>query len=174
MTMKTISLMLLAVLAGGCSGVSGTRSDPATGLAVKSNGLTYRSAQLIVDGVRFKSRDIAYGKDIVLQYSGVKGFIMDRERVFPGASVRVLAQDGTETFGNRDVFAAYTIVGTTPSLASVVLVTLTVGKPMMIGQEYLWEVRVWDKRGPGEIVSEMKFKVRGEARTAPAAGGIRK
>ncbi|MBN2160751.1 MAG: hypothetical protein JW807_15290 [Spirochaetes bacterium] len=150
----------LVLLAGGCKTKFGTVNDPVTGMSITNTGLSYGDALVNAGDSRLTSDEVALGSKIVLVYTDVKGFERHGGRLFPGASMTVIEQGG-ETIGEfRDLFDNYTSDGMDPENASKLSITLTTGRPMAKGKSYTWKVRVWDKKGSGEIVSEMKIKIK--------------
>jgi hypothetical protein len=151
--------LALVLLAGGCLLACGTKTDTSTGMRTSSTGLSCSDATVTIDGMRLASNDIPMGTKIVLRYDGVKGFKKLNGRVYPGASMSVIGPGGTAIGEFADLFGAYAAAGMEPKKAGRISVTLTTGKPMKFHAEYTWKVRVWDRKGRGEIVSEMKIKM---------------
>jgi len=159
MSAKIHLVALLAILAFSCGTRFGTRVDRLSGLLITNHGLSYRSIGVYMEGVKLRGREVGYGKEMALHLAGVNGFIQVGEQVFPGASLHVFDEKGNSVFSQNDLFSRYTLLGADRTRAEDILITLTVGRPMEAGREYLWRVRIWDKRGSGEIVCEKKFKV---------------
>lgn len=153
-------IVALALLAVGCKIKFGTTTDSATGMSITSDGLSYKEVVVNVGDARLESDEVKLGANVVLVYTGVKGFMRQNGRVFPGASMTVTGQDGTTIGDYRDLFANYTAAGMDPGKASRLTITLATGRPMVPGKSYFWKVRVWDKKGAGEIVSEMNMKMK--------------
>lgn len=152
-------LLLLAVIACSCATQFGTRVDRLSGLLITNHGLSYRSIGVYMGGVKFRGKEVGYGKEMTLHLSGVKGFVQVGEQVFPGSSLDVFDEKGNAVFSQKDLFSRYTLLGADRTRAAEILINLTVGRPMEPGREYLCRVRIWDKRGNGEIVCEKKFRV---------------
>ena len=154
--MAILSLLALAsVSLAGC----GTMTDTATGMRTTSSGLSCTDATLTVDGVKLASNAIPMGKKIVLRYEGVRGFNKQNGRVFPGASMTVTDPSGAVVGEFADLFGQYTTAGMDPKTAGRISLTLTTGKPMKTRAAYRWKARVWDKKGKGEIRSEMTINM---------------
>lgn len=147
------------VLAGALWLACGTKTDTSTGMRTGSSGLSCRDAAVTLDGVKLASNEIPMGKKLVIRYDGVKGFKELGGRVYPGVSMSVTDQGGGTVGEYPDLFKEYYAAGMEPKKAGRISATLMTGKPMKIRAEYLWRVRVWDRKGGGEIVSEMKIKM---------------
>jgi len=151
--------LALIVLAGGFLPACGTKTDTTTGLRTTSSGLSCKDATVTLDGVKLASNRIPMGKKIVLRYDGVRGFKKLNGRVYPGVSMSVTDLKGVSIGEFADLFGGYAATGMEPKKAGRISVTLTTGKPMKTRAEYVWKVRVWDRKGRGEIVSEMKINM---------------
>lgn len=151
--------LALIILAAGNWLACGTKTDTPTGMRTRSSGLSCREATVALDAVQLASNEITMGKKIMIRYEGVKGFKKLNGRVYPGVSMSVIDPNGASIGEYPDLFEAYAVVGMEPKKAGRISVTLMTGKPMKMRTEYLWKVRVWDRKGRGEIVSEMKIKM---------------
>jgi hypothetical protein len=154
-----MAVLALIVLAGGSAIGCGTKTDSSTGMRTTSSRLACDTATLTMDDVKLTSNKIPMGKKIVLRYDGVRGFKKLDGRVFPGASMSVTEPGGATIGQFGDLFSQYTVTGMDPKKAGRISLTLSTGKPMKTRAEYIWKARVWDKKGKGEIVSEMKINV---------------
>ncbi len=151
--------MALVVLAGGCWLACGTKTDLSTGMMTKSSRISCSGATVALDGIKLASNEVPMGKKIVLHYDGVTGFKKLNGRVFPGVSMSVIDPNVGPIGEYADLFKEYAAGGMEPKKAGRISVTLMTGKPMKTRAEYIWKVRVWDRKGTGEIVSEMKIKM---------------
>jgi hypothetical protein len=152
-------VLAFVFLAGGCLSGCGTKTDTSTGMRTTSSGLACDDATASIDGIRLTSNEIPMGKKIVLRLTGVRGFKKLNGKVFPGATMSMADPDGTPVGKFGDLFSRYSATGMDPQTAGRISLTLTTGKPMKTRAEYIWKARVWDRKGKGEIVTEMKIKM---------------
>lgn len=126
------------------------------------NGLSIEKKSLKgEDDVEISKAEFKMGSKIVLFLTGAKGFTLENEVIFIGCSMKVEEVDTKQIILNEDdLFANYEKSGVSPELVKEgVQNSLQVGKPMKIGGVYEWHSRVWDKKGKGEILVNIKFTV---------------
>jgi len=80
-------------------------------------------------------------------------------KVFPGLSMEVTDATGNYVLNEADLFGT-SLEGYSAEEASVLRGTVTVGTPMQSGETYHCKIRVFDKNGDAEIMSELDFKVK--------------
>jgi hypothetical protein len=79
---------------------------------------------------------------------------------YVGASMIVSDENGNELLNESDLFAHYEDEGLTPQDAGVLSLSLSTGSPMEAGKTYNWTMRIWDKRGKGEITATVTVKLK--------------
>jgi hypothetical protein len=128
-------------------------------IQLKWNGLTSTNDYLKVDNVISKETEFVIGSQITYLLEGVGGFSIKDDRALFGASMTVIDQaNGAMVLQYDDLFAER-VEGYSKQDASVLNFTLDIGSPMKVGSNYTWSIRVWDKRGTGELTAEMPFLV---------------
>ena len=150
-----IAIAGLALAVTGCQ--VGVNKDLTTGLSYAYKGLGAEEVFLSKDNQVFKSTDFQLGSRIVMHFSGVSGFKAVEGKVYPGMSIRVTDSAGAAVIDAPDLFTQYDAEGLDPEVAAELSGNITIGTPMVNGGEYLWEVKVWDKKGDGTINASMNF-----------------
>ena len=152
--MKAYLFLLILLLLASC-GISSEKKN----IQVKSNGLTSTQDYLKVDNVVSKETEFVIGSQLTYILEGVSGFSIKDDRALFGASMTVTDQaNGSLALQYDDLFAE-SREGYSKQDASVLNFTLDIGSPMKVGSQYTWRLRVWDKRGTGELIAEMPFLV---------------
>jgi hypothetical protein len=137
----------------------GTKKDLRTGLSTKNNGLGYDEVYVTANGKKLTSNKAALGSKLIMQFTGVDGFKEVKGKVYPGLSMYIGDKSGKKIAEFDDLFNEYTAKGMSVDMASSLQATLNTGAPMKKNTDYIWKVRIWDKKGKGEIVSEMILKM---------------
>lgn len=151
--MKAYLLLILLLLAS--CGISIEKKN----MQLTSKGLTATNDYLTVDNVKSTEKEFVIGSQLIYFLKGVGGFTIKNDRVLVGASLTVVDQaNGAVVLQYDDLFAESTD-GYSPQDASILNFTLDIGSPMAAGKNYTWSLRVWDKRGTGELTAEMHFLV---------------
>ncbi|HMQ61780.1 MAG TPA: hypothetical protein PKE06_13995 [Flavilitoribacter sp.] len=158
---KSLSFPVLIAFAGLALAVTGCQvgvnKDLTTGLSYSYKGLGAEEVFLSKDNQLFKSSDFPMGSQVVMHFSGVNGFKAVEGKVYPGLSIRVTDGSGAAVIDAPDLFTQYDAEGLDPEIAAELSGNITIGDPMVSGGEYLWEVKVWDKKGDGTINASMNF-----------------
>jgi hypothetical protein len=151
--MKTNALLMLMLLAG-----CGVLEDKKT-FQLKSNGISTTGDYVMIDNVKSTETEFVIGSEVQYFLEGVSGFSIKDDMALFGASMTIVDQaDGKATLQYDDLFTE-SDEGYSKEDASKLNFTLTVGSPMVAGGRYTWRLRVWDKRGKGELTAEMPFTV---------------
>ena len=157
--MGVLALVLFSLLFG-CNVSVGTETDLSTGLKVDHQGLSFDDSYLTIDDVKVSSNKVDLGKKIKLVFNGLKGFKEIDGVVFMDASMKVTSPSGEVVLDQNNLFAAYQTNGADPDLvAKGFSLTLTVGEPMVSGETYLWESKVWDAKGNGTVSATVNIVV---------------
>jgi hypothetical protein len=150
--MKTNILLLFTLLAG-----CGILEEKKT-FQLKPNGITTTNDYLMVDNVKSTNTVFVIGSEVQYFLEGVSGFSIKDDKALFGTSMTVTDQQGNEVLHYDDLFAE-SDEGYSKDESSQLNFTLAIGSPMVVGGQYKWQLRVWDKRGTGELVAEMPFTV---------------
>ena len=67
--------------------------------------------------------------------------------------------NGNTVLEYSDLFSNYSQTGVNPSDAEKLHLSLVIGDPLKRGETYIWNSRVWDKTGKGEIATEVRIEV---------------
>jgi hypothetical protein len=151
--MKANSLFMLILLAG-CGMLEEKKI-----FKLKSNGITATSDYVMVDNIKSTKTEFVIGSEVQYFLEGVSGFSIKDDKALFGASMTIVDQtDGKATLQYDDLFAD-SGEGYSKEEASKLNFTLAIGNPMIVGGKYTWRLRIWDKRGKGELTAEMPFTV---------------
>lgn len=150
--MKAISLFMLILLAG--CGIPSEKKP----FQVKSNGIATANDYVMIDGIKSTKTEFVIGSEVQYFLEGVSGFSIKDDKALFGASMTVTDQQGNRVLHYDDLFAENK-EGYTKDQSSQLNFILAIGSPMAVGGQYTWQLRVWDKRGTGELVAEMPFDV---------------
>lgn len=126
-----------------------------TGLETTADGLSFENCALYVGQQQLSGNEVNVGEDVDCVFSGVSGFVQEDGMCYIGASMLVTDDSGAEIFNEADLFAQYDEEGINPQDASSLSMTLMTGNPMEVGKSYNWSMRIWDKRGKGEMTAKV-------------------
>lgn len=129
------------------------------GIDVNNSGLKSQNVYLSKDGTVMKDNVVSYFETVYFNLTGVEGFTVQNGRVYPGAGMVLLDQSGNIMMEYSDLFQAYDTEGVSPEDSRFLNLSLKIGDPMKPGQEYFWQIRVWDKKGGGQIEGKVKILV---------------
>ncbi len=136
----------------GCNVAVGSETDLSTGLNVSNSGLSFDDSYLTVDGVKITSNKVDFGKSVKLVFTGLDGFKKVDGNIFLDASMKVTSPSGELIVDQTNMFSAYQTTGVNPSIiAKGLSLTFTTGAPMVSGETYLWEAKVWDLKSDGMV-----------------------
>jgi len=153
-------LCISAVLFFLFSCESGIKKDFTSGLKITNNGLSFTESYINVDGKKSTGSEFPLNSVVELHFEGVNGFTLENDMVFLGASMTLVDSKNTEILHYPDLFADYDSTGVSPIDAKLIYLSLSTASPMEAGEKYMWKTRVWDKKGKGEINTEMEISVK--------------
>lgn len=139
-------------------------NDEATGLTVNSiEGLVpskYTFAKIVDEHpIVLTNNEITLPSDLVLYFSGIEGYIEEGGKIFIEASMQVLDSSGKMIVNDENMFSDYEISGIDSEDGKVLTFRLSLKEPIKVGETYTWKTRIWDLKGEGEIISEVKLKI---------------
>ena len=155
LTAVTLFLMTVAGCGGGFS--VGTKTDALTGLKTSYKGLAVDDSYLVLDGAKLTAKDVPLGSEVVMVFTGVENFTSEEGMTFPGASMLVTGPEGEVLLEMDDLFSRYDSTGVSKEDAATLSLSLSFGDPMVKGEAYTWESRIWDKKGDGEIKATVRL-----------------
>jgi hypothetical protein len=159
--MKTFNILIVCFIAFAMTSCNtGVKKDLNSGLKITNNGLSYGETYLTLDGQKTTDTEFPLNTNIFQIVNGISGFVDKDNFVFLGASITVYDKNNKEVVNYPDLFAGYDSTGVTPEQAEVVTLSLKTGNPMIAGESYTWKSRIWDKKGKGEINSEIEITVK--------------
>ncbi|MFQ5334643.1 MAG: hypothetical protein ACE5DN_01070 [Flavobacteriales bacterium] len=147
----------LLMLLTACS--AGVQKDLSTGLNVVNKNLTYEKSYISNNGEVLNSSAVSIGSKLKLMLEGVDGFKVENGKAFPGCSIVVTDKDGNNIMEYEDLFEQYNETGANAQDVTVLNSSLTIGDPMQAEQNYKWTTRFWDKKGEGEIITNIELDV---------------
>jgi len=160
--MKKTSLIatLITLVFTGCNFSVGTKTDLVSGLNSSWNGLTAENIYFVdPEDQSITNKQVTWNTECTFVFEGINNYTLKDGNAFPGITLTVTDPSGTEVVSFGDMLANYT-EGVSPTDASVLRASLTVGEPMKVGETYTVIARVFDKQNAeAEIVSKVNVTV---------------
>ncbi len=155
----SIILMVLAYC------ISCNTKENQSGIKVHANGLTYDNIVLRLNKDTLKSNEVDFDKDIIMNIIGLKGFKETFGNIYIGCSLVITDETGKEIMKYKDLYSYYDVPGISAAdIKNKFSISLNLQTPMKRGATYVWESKIWDKKGKGELHTEMKFKIKNAAK----------
>ena len=124
-------------------------------------GLRFDNYYALIWKDTLRENIVTLDSTLELQIIGLTGFKLENEKAYVGASMSVKDSAGIILFQNDDIFLDYDTIGFDPQMVKDwVGIYLVTSHPMDKGCSYLWNVRIWDKKGDGEIKAEAVIKMK--------------
>lgn len=124
-------------------------------------GLHFEEYYALVGNDTLKENIIPLDSTIELQIIGLTGFFLENEKAYVGTSMSVKDSTGAILFQHDDIFLDYDTIGFDPKMVKDwVGIYLVTSHPMVKGSSYTWNIRIWDKKGAGEIKAETILKLK--------------
>ncbi|QOI98258.1 MAG: hypothetical protein HRU69_12530 [Flammeovirgaceae bacterium] len=152
--MKTTSpLLILTVwLLTACSFSAGTKKDLTTGLSYSYNGFTVSEVYFVdAENIPKGTNEVDLNTEVALVVQGISNYTLVDEKAYPGMSLYVTDNNGNQVIAEADMFASN--IGYSAEDASVLRGTITVGEPMVSGETYHVEMKIWDKNKTDNTIS---------------------
>jgi len=140
------------------NGISeGGKKDFATGMKTTYDGLSFDEIYLLNENKeKVTKTEFKLESKVLFDVVGIKGYKSENGKVHVGISVDVADESGKIIINLGDLLADKA-EGYNEKDASELTASLTVGKPMEVGKKYFVKARFWDKKGKGEIKSEVEI-----------------
>jgi len=155
---KLIFILFATILFNACN--VGYNKDFMTGLEVSYKGLSSEEIFLTANGRKLSTNEVGLNTDLVCFFQGVRGYQLNDNLAYIGASMILTDSDGNELLNEADLFSYYDDEGLTPEDLSSLSLSLTTGSPMEVGEEYNLQMKIWDKKGTGEINASVSLKIK--------------
>lgn len=155
MMKKNINLLLcfllLAAIVSACNFSKGAGTKPGIGLSYSYNGFRVSDITLHDSSKDnpIKNKKIKYGHVLYVNIEGIKGFVVEEGRVYPGCEVTVTDLDGNIALQGSDLYPAE---GYEIGDAATLYLMITMGDPVVAGKEYKTAAHIYDKRNPENVV----------------------
>jgi hypothetical protein len=155
--MKSRSVFSLAffIILAGC----GLLDEKSTNITLKPNGLTATQGDLMAEKNLSTEAEFPLGTELDYILKGVTGYSLKDDKALFGCSMTVTDQSNSQEILNYADLFSESGEGYSKEDAGLLTLTLSIGYPMKVGHSYRWNLRVWDKRGKGELIAEITFKV---------------
>jgi len=158
---KFLSIVLIVVIVALINACSYQfNKDGLTGLETNASILSYEDCGLFINQERINTNEVGVGQEVECVFLGVSGFKQEDGMCYIGASMILTDKNNNEVFNEADLFAHYDDEGLSPEDASNLTLKLITGSPMVAGENYIWSMRIWDKRSEGEITSKVTVKLK--------------
>ncbi len=157
MKKHTFIFILVLLVLQACK--VGTKTDLASGLIIRHDGLSYEEGYLVMDNQKLTKKEYLDGKMVNLILKNVEGFTLTDERVYAGASSVVIDEKGMKHMEYPDLFKQFDLTGLTQKDIEDITLHLTVAPPLELDTKYVWKTKIWDKKGKGLIETEVEFTI---------------
>lgn len=125
---------------------------------IESKGLVVDTVFFIVQDEYVTTNEFSTGTRVTCVLSGLKGLSIKDGMSFPGLNMKVVNTKGEAVLQFDDLFEEYKD-GVDSEDARTLSMMLMVGSPMIEGEQYTWQGRVWDKNGKSELTVSYPVKV---------------
>ncbi len=159
MKTKTLSIYLLILIVITVSSCQCDK-DFKTTLSVKAKGgLSFEKTYISNGTEELKNNKIPDGTDCYIHVEGAKGFTESNGMVFIGCYLHITDKDDKTVLEYDDLLAEYDSTGISLEDSKYLSAHVSVGDPMVTGEDYDFSLRFWDKKGVGEINANMTIEV---------------
>jgi len=142
------------------SASAGVKLDVNTGTKTSYSGFSVEEIYIVdAEDKQLSTNEIPLDTKFSIVYEGIENYELKDGKAFPGLSLQVTDANGVDILNEADLLASYT-EGVSPEDGATMRGSVTVGDPMKSGETYHCKIRVFDKNGEAEIVSELDFKVK--------------
>ncbi|MEK6959261.1 MAG: hypothetical protein AABW59_04410 [archaeon] len=137
-----------------------TSTNLGTGQTTASTDLDFEESYIKIGGERTSTTQIEYGKKIEIVIDGVSGFTEVDGNIFPAMAIDTLDSNGQSLLSAENILESYADTGL-DSANDMFFATLTVGDPLVAGEDYKIKITITDLKNPGDakIVSELDISV---------------
>jgi hypothetical protein len=150
---KTPSASWLAfLLLTACNFSMGTKKDLSTDLSYSYNGFAVSDVYFVdADNVPKGSNEVELNSQVAIVVQGIQHYTLVDQKAYPGMSLYVTDKNSNQLIGERDMFESN--IGYSAEDASALRGTITIGEPMVAGETYHAELKIWDKHKPENIIT---------------------
>ena len=139
----------------------GKKIESSLNITHTEKGLLFSKVFVMQWNDTLKDNLITLDSTAEMQFIGVTGFEIIDGKAYVGASMSVADSTGAILFRNDDLFIDYDTIGFDSILVSQRIGIFTqTSHPMVKGGTYKWCSKIWDKKGTGEINSELIIKMK--------------
>jgi hypothetical protein len=151
MFMKAIGNFLLVVSAAllfSCKG----NGEIAEGLSVNVKGLTFERAYLTGrNRETIDRKNVAMESEVHVMLEGVSNYVLKDGNAFPGLNITVTDRNGVAVIDDTDMLSK--AGGYSPAEASIIKGMVRVGPPMLRGETYHVNMKLWDHNKPENTIT---------------------
>ncbi len=154
--MKTIKILLVALVFSACNFNKSINKDLVTGAKSKGDGLGCDDISIQIDGKKEKRNIFNFGENVVFAFDGIHGFKEQNGKVYPEMSMVVLKKE------NQMVLSELNLLNLTEgtSLSPLQLqANLIANFPYKNNEEYEVQITIWDTKGEGKFTYNMPFTI---------------
>lgn len=150
-------LIILIVFSISCN-----KSNESTlNITYTKKGLSFDKVFVLQWKDTLKDNLITLDSTAEMQFIGTRGFNLVDGKAYVGASMSVIDSTGAILFRNDDLFMDYDTIGFDTILVSDCIgILIETSHPMIKGGTYKWCTKIWDKKGNGEINTELLIKMK--------------
>jgi hypothetical protein len=156
---KFIYLIAIITLSfTGCKSKNSTDIDKTTGLTTEGSKLTCGNVFISINGRKVENNVFTYGERFYVNYDDIKGLSRNRNKVLPGMKIAIINSKGDTIMKTDDVYSEITDGFELQPFQ--LAADLTVASPIQSGNDYTLFIKIWDKKGKGNLISKFDFKVK--------------
>jgi len=150
---KTLSASWLTVMfLSACNFSAGTKKDLTTGLSYSYNGFGVTEVYFVdADNIPKGTNEVELNSEVAIVVQGIENYTLVDEKAYPGMSLYVTDKNGNQIIAESDMFESN--IGYSAEDASVLRGTITIGEPMVAGETYRTELKIWDKNKPENTIA---------------------
>jgi hypothetical protein len=147
-----VFLILAVSLFTACNFSAGTRKNLTTGLYYSYNGFAVSDVYFVdAENIPKGTNEVDLNSSVALVVQGIENYTLVNEKAYPGMSLFVTDKDGNNVIGEPDLFESN--IGYSAEEASVLRGKVTVGEPMITGETYHVNLKIWDKNNPKNTIT---------------------
>lgn len=141
--------------------ISCNQKEKTSGIIVNKKELKYDKLIMKLNKDTLQDNRVDFDKELILNIYGLTGFKETFGKIYIGCNLVLTDINGKEILVYKDLYSFYDVSGiTADDIKNKFSVSLSIQEPMKKGETYIWKSRIWDKKGKGEINTELQFKIR--------------
>lgn len=154
--LKVVAIFIFTIFCISCN-----HKENTSGIIANARELKYDKLVIKLNKDTLKGNEVNLGKELILNIYGLRGFKETFGKLFLGCNLVLTDASGKEIIIYKDLYSYYDVSGiSTEDIKNKFSISLNLQAPMKRGETYTWKSRIWDKKGAGEINTELTFKIK--------------